>query len=147
MASSNALHHWRVIGPSEENILERQYEYNPNPSSATKMSLALKLHVSPQNIGRWFSARRRREAGLARASRKTPEQLSLLEEFFKHTHFPTQEQKENLAHGTHLSYKQVNSWFQNQRKKHGLTSLENLPSRRLILWHQSVAAHIRSQSN
>jgi len=41
----------------------------------------------------WFSARRRRDAGLARASRKTPEQLSLLEEFFKHTHFPTQEQK------------------------------------------------------
>ncbi|KXS09879.1 hypothetical protein M427DRAFT_205321 [Gonapodya prolifera JEL478] len=123
--------------------LEVQYLQNPTPASAVKMQLALELHVSPQNIGRWFSARRRRDEGQARATRKEHSQVIVLADFFSVNPFPSQPEKEELARATGLTYKQVNSWFQNQRKKNGMTNLNNLPSDRLQFWHQHVAEHIR----
>jgi hypothetical protein len=144
MASSNLLHDWKAIGQHEEEVLEKTYAKTREPSASMKLDLALELHVSPQNIGRWFSARKRRDQGEQRASRKAPEQLEVLERFFSRNPFPTREEKAAICKETGCSLRQINSWFQHSRKKRNMTNLDNLPGEYLRSWHQQAARHIRS---
>lgn len=144
MASSNLLHNWQSIGAKEEAILEDVYKKTPDPPATVKLDLALELHVSPQNIGRWFSARKRRDAGERRANRKDPEQLEVLERYFSRNPFPTREEKAEICEQTGCSLRQINSWFQHSRKKHNMTDLNNLPGTCLRQWHKQAADHIRS---
>ncbi|KAI9016161.1 hypothetical protein DFJ74DRAFT_258141 [Hyaloraphidium curvatum] len=144
MSASNVLHEWRAIGEEEEAVLEARFAENPNPSSNAKMALALELHVSPQNVGRWFSARKRREAGEARAAKKHPDQVAALERLFAKNPFPTREEKAAVSRETGCTLKQINSWFQHTRKKKNMTNLDNLPGEYLRNWHKETASLIRS---
>lgn len=144
MASSNLLHDWKPIGEEEEAVLEATYKKNPEPPSAVKLDLALELHVSPQNIGRWFSARRKRDQGETRAQRKLPEQVEILEKYFKQNPFPSRAEKAMICNETGCSLKQINSWFQHSRKKRNMTNLDNLPGDYLRTWHEQAAKHIKS---
>ncbi|KXS15596.1 hypothetical protein M427DRAFT_32281 [Gonapodya prolifera JEL478] len=83
------------------------------------------------------------EGGSALGAAETKAKVIVLADFFSVNPFPSQSEKEELARATALTYKQVTAWFQNQRKKNGMTNLNNLPRDRLQVWHHHVAEHIR----
>ncbi|KAI9208810.1 uncharacterized protein BJ171DRAFT_418960, partial [Polychytrium aggregatum] len=68
----------------------------------------------------WFSRRYRREQGLPRGMRKNGQQLSILQQNFEANPYPNRAQKKSIADQTKLAYKQVNQWFENERKKRGI---------------------------
>ena len=52
----------------------------------------------------------------AKRKRATPEQLRVLQEVYKVTAFPTTQQRIDLGRQLHMSSRQVQVWFQNQRQ-------------------------------
>lgn len=148
MTSSNALHGWNPIGETEEAYLEQFYANEPNPSRSVKMEIALNLKVSPQNIGRWFSARKRRDAGQSRVKRKTQQQIDALQALFDRNPFPTREEKDAIIAEAGLTLKEINAWFQFSRKKRGLTDLDNMKGGApLKSWHLRVKERVRGTSS
>ncbi|KZW03912.1 hypothetical protein EXIGLDRAFT_8361 [Exidia glandulosa HHB12029] len=73
--------------------------------------------VTSQNVGSWFAKRAKREAGQPRMTRKTPEQLAILDESFARYAYPGNEELIRLIRTTLLSKRQIDAWFCHQRKK------------------------------
>ena len=133
-------------------FLETRFnQFWQNGWQATKqmrLVMAIEIHAEHliTQIGRWWAARERLEEGVEQAStRKTPEQIAMLEQVFFNGGrgmrasvvamggqgpYPDQGGCRDLAVMSGLSYKQIKSWMENQRKK-------ALDSGRLVIWHDN----------
>ena len=114
------------------------------------MRLVMAIEINAEHliaqIGRWWAARERVEEGVEQASsRKTPEQIAMLEQVFftggryirasviemgGQGPYPDEGGCHDLAVMSGLNYKQIKSWLQNQRKK-------ALDSGRLVVWYDN----------
>jgi len=121
-------------------------DYRHMGMSTTKcqrLVLAITINAEAQIVGRWWAARERLESGVAKPSmRKTPEQIAILEEDFFYGEqgemhavaemggrgpYPDAQVCKDMASRSGLSFKQVKSWMDHQRKK-------AIDSERLQLW-------------
>ncbi|KAK0459139.1 uncharacterized protein EV420DRAFT_1538535 [Desarmillaria tabescens] len=73
--------------------------------------------VSSQEVGRWFSNRVKDDRGQPRQTKKTPEQLAVLEASFEMDCTPSVQEQIWLIQETGLTRRQIVSWFDYQRKK------------------------------
>ncbi|KAL7411679.1 hypothetical protein BDY24DRAFT_443018 [Mrakia frigida] len=74
--------------------------------------------VSSQDVGKWFTRYLRALTGQPANTRKTQEQLDLLNEEFDRNPLPNAHDVILLMESTGLDKKQVNAWFQVERKKY-----------------------------
>ncbi|KAK0102022.1 hypothetical protein ONS95_001173 [Cadophora gregata] len=99
------------------------YKGNPNAKRAEKsitMGTTMRCwHVGPRfhstAVGKYFANRMAAEAGRPRATKKTPEQLAMLQESISDDPYPSPGESILFAHCTGLELKQVKQWFENER--------------------------------
>ncbi|EPE25126.1 Homeo [Glarea lozoyensis ATCC 20868] len=111
---------------AQQAVIEEEWElwsqYDERPPKKRCLRVAVECsHLGPfvtsQEIGRYFANRFAAANGVPRATRKTPAQLAQLQEVFEQNAWPLTGERILLVHDTGLTKKQVQSWFEQQRKK------------------------------
>ncbi|KAF7958534.1 hypothetical protein EAE96_002076 [Botrytis aclada] len=72
--------------------------------------------VDSQIVGRHISECRRRARNQPRAERNKAWQVDILEEAYRHNHYPSAGDRMILMYRTHLSYRKIKNWFEQKAK-------------------------------
>ncbi|CAG8979992.1 hypothetical protein HYALB_00005165 [Hymenoscyphus albidus] len=97
-------------------------EHRPRPPKSQSRKIAERISemgppVTVQIVGIYFAQRLADETGTPRITKKTDEQLQLLQDSFNKDPYPTTGELILLVHKSNLTRRQVQTWFRQQRHK------------------------------
>ncbi|CAN8068770.1 unnamed protein product [Agarophyton chilense] len=114
---------WRVT-PAQKDVLLKAFDEEPYPELHKKNLLAHQLGVTTAQISKWFQHRREHLTRLGQfkaqynRTRRTPEQLDVLQAAFDADRYPTAERLQQLAAQLQdVTPKQIKLWFKHRRKQ------------------------------
>lgn len=114
---------WRVT-PAQKEILMKAFDEDAYPELQKKVQLAETLGVTTTQISKWFQHRRESltRTGQFKAqynrTRRTPEELDVLQAAFEVDRYPTAERLAELeAQLAGVTAKQIKLWFKHRRKQ------------------------------
>lgn len=114
---------WRVT-PSQKEALLSAFQNDAYPDLQRKVRLADQLGVTTAQISKWFQHRRESLTRLGQfkaqynRTRRTPEQLDVLQAAFEIDRYPTADRLVQLeAQLTGVTAKQIKLWFKHRRKQ------------------------------
>ncbi|KAI0560415.1 Homeobox [Gracilaria domingensis] len=114
---------WRVT-PAQKEVLLKAFDEEPYPELHKKNTLAHQLGVTTAQISKWFQHRREHLTRLGQfkaqynRTRRTPEELDVLQAAFDADRYPTAERLQQLANQLQgVTPKQIKLWFKHRRKQ------------------------------
>lgn len=114
---------WRVT-PAQKDALLAAFREEPYPELARKNALAAQLGVTTTQISKWFQHRRESltRVGQFKAqynrTRRTPEELDVLQNAFEIDRYPTADRLAELeSQLSNVTAKQIKLWFKHRRKQ------------------------------
>eukprot|EP00177_Eucheuma_denticulatum_P004466 GFKZ01008114.1.p1 GENE.GFKZ01008114.1~~GFKZ01008114.1.p1 ORF type:complete len:540 (-),score=54.69 GFKZ01008114.1:1658-3277(-) len=114
---------WRVT-PAQKEALLAAFRDDPYPELSRKNALAEQLGVTTTQISKWFQHRRESLTRLGQfkaqynRTRRTPEELDVLQNAFEIDRYPTAERLAELeSQLTNVTAKQIKLWFKHRRKQ------------------------------
>lgn len=114
---------WRVT-PLQKETLLAAFDEDAYPELAKKTALAEQLGVTTTQISKWFQHRRETLTRLGQfkaqynRTRRTPEELDVLQNAFDTDRYPTAEKLAELEAQLHgVTAKQIKLWFKHRRKQ------------------------------
>lgn len=132
---------WRVT-PAQKQALLDAFQEEPYPELAQKNALAARLGVTTTQISKWFQHRRESLTRIGQfkaqynRTRRTPEELDVLQSAFELDRYPSADRLAELeSQLSNVTAKQIKLWFKHRRKQvqkrnrtAAITGTENSPS-------------------